>query len=247
MQQKVALVTGGTKGIGLGISKAFYLAGYKVCMNYRADDNQAKNAENELNAKKGQILVVRADISKSDDRQKLLESTLDHFGQVDVLVNNAGIIRMGRSLDMKPEDFEAVMHTNLFAPFYLAQSVANYLVSSKRSGSIINICSMGAYGSGNISYCASKAALMNLTRSMAKELGKKSIRVNSVSPGMVETELNRKNREDNPEQWETMAKKTALKRAAQPEEIANIVVFLASDLASYTTGTDIVVDGGYLA
>jgi NAD(P)-dependent dehydrogenase (short-subunit alcohol dehydrogenase family) len=242
--KKVAIITGGTRGIGLGIAKEFLKKGYRVVLNYRSDEEKAKEVLSSLNSE--DALCIQADISLQEDRERLLAEVKRHFGFFDVLVNNAAIIKSGRFLEVQPEDFEMVMDTNFYGPLYLSQLFSNALVSEKRSGSIVNINSVGAYGPGNIAYCTSKASLLFLTRCMARELAKHKIRVNSVSPGIVETDLNQLPRDENPEKWNKILSKIPLERAALPGEIAAAVYFLASEGASYITGRDLVVDGGSL-
>ena len=243
MNQKVAMITGGTRGIGFGIAKAFLKEGYRVVLNYRSDEQTAQAAQEELGTN---AFCVQADITKKEQRSELIEKVEEKWGRMDVLVNNAAIIRMGRSTDVTEEDFDAVMQCNLYAPIFLSQLFVNWLIENKAPGSIINILSIGAHGAGNISYCTSKAALLLATKCMARELAKHQIRVNSISPHGVATKLNQENRKNNPEAWEKLIEKIPMRREATTEEVAGAAVYLASDTASFTTGIDLPVDGGYL-
>lgn len=242
--KKVVIVTGGIKGIGLGIAKGFFEQGHRVVLNYRGDTETASKVVNELHSK--DVITIQADITKKAERETLISETLSHFGRMDVLVNNAGIIRLGRILDITENDFESVMQCNLYAPIFLSQLFANTLVAEKQPGSIINILSVGAYGPGNLAYCTSKAALLLASKCMAKELAKHNIRVNSISPSGVITELNKDKLEANPHLLEKMIQRTPLGRTADAIEMAGAVTFLASEQASYITGVDIPVDGGSL-
>lgn len=245
MRQEIAIITGGTRGIGLGIAKIFAANGYRVAVVYCNDDDNARKIADEFDANYFQC--IRADITNKHDRDRILSVVEERFGGYHILINNAGIIRRGRLLDITEEDYRAIMGCNLDAPVFLSQAFAKKLVAKKQSGSIVNILSVGAYRAGNLAYCASKAGLLSATKSMAQELAKHNIRVNSVSPFGVATELNRENREANPESWDKLVGKAFIKRASTPEEIASAVLYLASDTASFVTGVDIPVDGGYLA
>ena len=149
------------------------------------------------------------------EREHLISEVLDRFGSLDVLVNNAAIIRLGRFLDISEETFSEVMQNNFYAPLYLARSFSKKLISLKKSGSIINITSVGAHQAGNISYCTSKSSLLFASRCMARELAKHNIRVNCISPGMVETDLNLENRDKNPEEMGRNAEVDSLKKSSQ--------------------------------
>jgi NAD(P)-dependent dehydrogenase (short-subunit alcohol dehydrogenase family) len=243
--KKVAIVTGGIKGIGLGIAKGLFDANYRVVLNYHSDDKGAEEATKNFNSE--DVAYIKADITEDEERIQLLENTNKLFGGFDVLINNAGIIRDGRFLELSFVDYHEIMRCNFYAPIFLAQRFANNLISEKKGGAIINVLSIGAYHAGNMTYCTSKAALLSATKCMAKELAKHNIRVNSISPGMVPTHLNEKIRISSPERWKKMLKKNPMGRAADPSEMAGAVVYLASDAASYTTGTDIIIDGGMLA
>lgn len=245
MSHTVAVITGGTKGIGLGIAKIFLKSGYKLALIYRADEKNAAQVIQELDSEN--VQAIKADITQNKEREEAFDQVESVFGSASVLVNNAGMIGMGRLLDVKEEVFRSVLECNFFAPIFLSQLFARRLIAKGMPGSIVNILSIGAHRSGNLAYCASKAALLSATKSMAHELAKHQIRVNSVSPFGVETELNLRNREENPEAWNKLIEKSFLKRASTPEEIGRAVLYLASENASFVTGVDLPVNGGYLA
>ncbi len=244
MNQSVVVITGGTRGIGLGMAKAFYQQGDKVVMNYCQDDNQAQSVLKTFNQESA--YVVKANIALADEQQHLLDETLNRFGKIDVLINNAGIIRPGRFLDVAKSDFDAVVDVNFHGPFWLSRLVANHWVEREQPGNIIQILSVGAHGPGNISYCTAKAALLFASKCMAKELAKHGIRVNSISPDGVATDLNKEAREKTPERWQKRVMKNPMARCASADEVAQAAIFLASTKASYITGVDIPVDGGRL-
>ena len=245
MDKRVALITGGTKGIGLGIAKVFIQQGYKVALVYRGDKQSAERAVQELKPENAR--AIQADITDQGVLDSVIEQTQKGLGQPSVLVNNAGILRMGQTLEIKDEDLRAVMECNFFAPLALSKVFADSLIKNKMQGSIVNILSIGAYRGGNLAYCASKAALLCATKSMARDLARHDIRVNSVSPFGLQTELNEAIIKKDPQGWDKMIKKTFLKRESQPEEIGDAVYYLATEKASYITGIDLPVDGGYLA
>ena len=215
-----------------------------LIMNYVSDDKQAKYAFLEVDNKNA--FLIKADISTDVGREQLITKTLEKFGRFDVLINNAGILRPGRFLEITPDVFETVMNTNFYAALYLSQIFANNLIAEKKNGAIINILSVGAHHASNISYGTSKAALLFATKCMAKELAQHNIRVNSISPNGVPSNLQRSMGEPDPEQWAKAIKKIPMKRACTAEEVASAAIYLASESASYVTGIDMLVDGGLL-
>lgn len=229
------LITGGTRGIGLGIARAYLRQNDEVVLVYRSDKEQAEKVSKELG-----VQTIQADITNPEERERLFEV------DADILINNAAIIRKGRTLDISEKDLEEVNRCNFIAPIMLAQGFANKLVTKNKGGSIVNILSVGAYGAGNLAYCTSKAALLLATKCMARELAKHEIRVNAVSPFGVATELNREAWEKNPEAWEKLIQMSPMKRASTEDEVAAAVLYLTSEAAAFTTGIDIPVDGGLL-
>jgi 3-oxoacyl-[acyl-carrier protein] reductase len=248
LENKVVVVTGATKGMGLASSKSLLELGANVVMVYCRDTANAKQVEAKLASYAGQMLLLQADITKVEDRQRILALTLEKFKQIDVLVNNAGIAAKSGFLKEQEEAYDLVLDVNLKAPIFLAKLVAQQMIEQGYGGSIINFSSVSGHrGAGGISYDAAKAGLICATQTMANTLGKHGIRVNSISPGLHKTEMNRHHWEQSTELFNSLVGATPLGRAAQADEIAGTVVYLASDQSSYTTGIDILVDGGYLA
>jgi NAD(P)-dependent dehydrogenase (short-subunit alcohol dehydrogenase family) len=248
VKDKVIIVTGATKGMGLSSSKRLLEMGAKVVMVYRSDTENAKKIETTLKDYQGKKLLLRADITKADDRVRILKETLTEFKEVNVLVNNAGIPAKASFLQENETDFDIVIDVNLKAPIFLAQLVSEQMIKQDKGGSIINFSSIcGHRAMGGISYDAAKAGIIRASQTMANVLGKYRIRVNSITPGTHKTEMNRYHWENETESYKKMIAVSALQRGAEPEEIAGTVVYLASDQSSYTTGADIVVDGGFLS
>lgn len=247
MSNKVVIITGASRGIGVGITELFFEKGYRVVVNYRSDGESAENLKARLQASDDQMLLVQADVGVSADREKLLQATLDHFGQVDVLVNNAGISARGNFLKGTEEEYDAVMATNLKGPIFLAQACAKWMIDHEVKGSIINIASVsGHIPNAPTSYSASKAGILMATKTMALKLGEHGIRANSVTPGTVKSDMNRRVWEEDPSRWADIEAQMPIKRTGEPRELAQAVYFLASDENSYITGVDINVDGGWM-
>ncbi|ABS78545.1 3-oxoacyl-ACP reductase (plasmid) [Coxiella burnetii] len=248
VKDKVVIVTGATKGMGLASSKQFLKMGSKVVMVYFGDAENARKVEAALSDYPAQLLLIKADITKAEDRQRIIDETINTFQRINVLVNNAGIPAKAGFLKEAEEDFNRVIDVNLKAPIFLAKLVAEQMIKQAQGGSIINFSSVAGHRAmGGISYDAAKAGIIRASQTMANTLGKYGIRVNSISPGTHKTEMNRYQWENRTELYENMIAVTALKRAAEADEMAGTVLYLASDQSSYTTGTDILVDGGYLS
>lgn len=238
---KVALVTGGTRGIGKGICTQFAKEGATVVFTYMSSEEKAKQVQSELGENS---LAIKSDASKLDDAEALINQTVEQYGQIDVVVNNAGITRDNLLMRMKEEDWDAVIDTNLKSVFNLTKAVQRTMLK-QRSGSIINITSVvGVQGNaGQSNYAASKAGIIGFTKSIAKELGSRNIRCNAIAPGFIETEMTDALDEKVVEEWR---KTIPLKRGGSPEDVANAAVYLASDLSAYVTGQTISVCGGML-
>jgi 3-oxoacyl-[acyl-carrier protein] reductase len=230
---RLALVTGASKGIGLAIAEELARAGAEVVVGYRSGETEAE----ELAARIGGR-AVRADVSTPEGARQLI----DEAGDVDVLVNNAGLTRDGLLARMSDDDWRLVIDTNLSSVFYTCRAVTRPMMK-KRSGSIVNISSIvGVHGNwGQTNYAASKAGIIGFTKSLARELGSRNIRANVVAPGYVKTRLTDVLPE---EATKAMVDATPLGRVAEPHEIAGAVRFLASDEASFITGDVVLVDGG---
>lgn len=234
---KIAVVTGGSRGIGRAIVEKFSREGAKVFFTYKSNSAAAIDVENSTSA-----TAIQCDQSDPDAIIRAAETIIEKAGKIDILVNNAGINKDGIFLMMPHSDWHSVMDTNLNAAFVWTKSVARRMYSQK-NGNIIFISSVsGVVGiPGQANYAASKAAIISLSKTLSAELGPKGIRVNSISPGFVETDMIAKLPRD-------VAKRerenTSLRRFGKPEEIAEVAAFLASDSASYITGQNIIVDGG---
>lgn len=248
LKDKVIVVTGATKGMGLAASTELLKLGAKVVMVYCSDTETAKHVQEKLTGHQSQLLLLKADITKSKDRESIVKQTLETFQRVDVLVNNAGIAARSGFLNESEEDFDKVVNVNLKAPIFLAKLVAKQMIAQGEGGSIINFSSISGHrGTGGISYDAAKAGIIRATQTMANTLGKHGIRVNSISPGYTQTEMNRDHWENESDTHKKIVEIMPLRRAAKAKEIAGTVIYLASDQSSFTTGADILVDGGYLA
>jgi len=228
-----ALVTGASRGIGAAIARELAAAGAEVVVGYRSGREEAEQLAAELGAR-----AVQADVSSPEDAKRLVEEA----GDLDVLVNNAGLTRDGLLARMSDDDWRTVIDTNLSSVFYTCRAVTRPMMR-KRGGSIVNISSIvGVHGNwGQANYAASKAGIIGFTKSLARELGSRSIRANVVAPGYVKTQLTDVLPE---EATAAMVQATPLGRVAEPEEIAGAVRFLASDAAAFITGEVLLVDGG---
>jgi len=230
---KRALVTGASKGIGRAIARELARAGATVVVAYRSGQDEAERLASEIGGE-----AVQADVSSPEDAKRLVEEA----GDIDVLVNNAGLTRDGLLARMSDDDWRTVLDTNLSSVFYTCRAVTRPMMK-KRGGSIVNISSIvGVHGNwGQTNYAASKAGIIGFTKSLARELGSRNIRANVVAPGYVKTQLTDVLPE---EATAAMIQNTPLGRVAEPEEIAGAVRFLASDDASFITGEVLLVDGG---
>jgi len=244
LEGKVALVTGGTRGIGKGICSQFAKEGATVVFTYLSSEEKAKALEAELADFGGAVLAVKSNASNFEQTEALVNQVIAQFGQLDIVVNNAGITRDNLLMRMKEEDWDAVMDTNLKSVFNVTKAVQRPMLK-QRSGSIINISSIvGVQGNaGQSNYAASKAGIIGFTKSIAKELGSRNIRCNAITPGFIETEMTEALDEKVVEEWR---KSIPLKRGGTPEDVANAAVFLASDMSSYVTGQVVSVCGGML-
>lgn len=241
---KVALVTGATRGIGKQIAITLAKEGYDIAINYRKDNEELQNTKKEIESTGRKCLAVQGDVSSFEDSEKFVKEVLEEYGQIDVLVNNAGITRDGLLMRMKKEDFESVLDTNLVGTFNVTRNVIGAMTKA-RSGRIINVSSVvGVSGNaGQTNYSASKAGIIGFTKSLAKEVASRNILVNAVAPGFIETSMTEVLKD---EQKENIAKTIPLKRMGKVEDVANVVKFLASEDSSYITGQVINIDGGML-
>ena len=242
LKDKVAIVTGGTRGIGRAIALKLADHGANIVINYRNSDKEAEELKAILEEKGVKVLTVKCDISNFEDSKNLMDKCKEVLGKIDILVNNAGITKDTLIMRMKEEDFDNVIDVNLKGTFNCAKH-ASAIMLKQRFGKIINMTSVvGIAGNaGQVNYAASKAGVIGLTKSLAKELGSRGITVNAVAPGFINTDMTASLSEKVKEE---ASKNIPLKRLGDPEDVANLVGFLASDAANYITGQVINVDGG---
>lgn len=241
---KVAIVTGGTKGLGYGVVKTLAYYGAKIVVTSRHQDDCDKVAK-EITDAGGEAIGIRTDVQVKAELDALVEKTVAHFGKLNIMVNNAGVAITKPMLEMTEDEYNTVMDSNLKSVYFGSAAAAKQMIEQGEGGRIINMASIGGLiGTKNIStYGASKAAVLNLTKGMAIEFGKNNITVNSVCPGYVKTALNAEAL-DNPKYQERMFRTIPLKRWGKVEEVAAIVLFLASDFSGIMTGSYIVADMG---
>ncbi len=242
LEGKVAVVTGASGGIGRAIALAFGKAGASVAVHYNGNEAKAAAVKAEIEEAGGKAEIFRCNVADFDACSDFIKSVVKTFGKIDILVNNAGITRDGLVMGMSEEDFDAVIDTNLKGSFNCIRFASRQMMR-KKYGRIINITSVSgvAGNAGQANYSASKAGLIGLTKSVAKELASRNITANAIAPGFVKTEMTDVLSD---EVKETAMKQIPLGRFAEPEDIANAAVFLASDMASYITGQVLLVDGG---
>lgn len=243
LEGKIALITGCNRGIGRGIMEAFVREGASIIACTRIIDDEIRGVYKFLSKQnRVHIYPICMDLSDQESIKQGMKEVSDLKLQIDILVNNAGIAKFSPFVMSKMDDFKEMMQVNLYAPTQISQYVIKNMLK-QRKGSIINFCSISGMdmNAGNSAYGASKAAIASLTRTMAKELAKTNIRVNAISPGLVDTDMNKQIASD---YMDVVIQQTALGRIAKPEEIARVAVFLASDDSSYITGQIIRVDGG---
>lgn len=239
---RIAIVTGASRGIGRSIALALAERGAAVVVNYASNAGAAEEVSQLIRDGGGKVSTYKANVAEPAEAAALVKAAIDEFGGVDILVNNAGITRDNFILRMKDEDWDQVLGVNLKGAFNCTKAAAKFMIKN-RSGRIINISSVVALigNASQANYCAAKAGLIGLTRAMAKELGSRNITVNAVAPGFITTEMTAGLPED---VKETMLSQIPLKKLGGPEEVAELVAFLASDAAGYITGQTIAVDGG---
>ncbi|MGP1370300.1 MAG: 3-oxoacyl-[acyl-carrier-protein] reductase [Eggerthia catenaformis] len=245
LTSKIALITGGIKGIGKATALTLASKGANIVLNYRKNSNNdeiALKLQKEIESLGVQVLLAKGDISNEEDVKEIFKLIKDHFGRLDILVNNAGITRDNLIIRTKTEDFNQVIDANLKGTF-LCMKYASKIMIKQKYGRIISLSSVtGIIGNpGQANYAASKAGIIGMSKSLAKELGSRHITVNVVAPGFVETDMTKKLDQ---EYLENMIHHIPLERLGKPEDIAYAVAFLASDEASYITGHVLQADGG---
>lgn len=243
-QNKTVVVTGASRGIGKAIALAFAKQGANLVLNYNRSEKSVEEVLQSIQEMGAKAVAVKADVSQSEEAKHLIQTAVDTFGRIDVLVNNAGINRDMLLMRMKDEEFEQVVDVNLKGTFFCLKYASNIMLK-QRSGKIINMSSIvGITGNvGQANYAASKAGIIGLTKSAAKELAMRGITVNAIAPGFIETEMTEALSE---KAKEASLQMIPLKRAGKPEDVANTALFLASEGADYITGQVIQVDGGML-
>ena len=244
LEGKTVIITGASRGIGKGIAEVFAEHGANIAFTYLSSDEKSKDLEQELSVNGCKVKGYKSDASDFDAAQQLATDVLEEFGSIDVLVNNAGITKDGLLMRMSEEDFDRVMDINMKSVFNMTKAVLRPMLKQKK-GSIINMSSVvGVKGNaGQANYSASKAAINGFTKSTALELGSRNIRCNSIAPGFIETEMTEALGEDQVNEWRNSI---PLKRGGTTEDIANVTLFLASDMSAYVTGQVINVCGGML-
>lgn len=242
LKGKCAVITGGVRGIGKAIAEEFCIQGADVLLCYRSNDEVAYRTVEELNKYGTKVELMKGDVSDYKHAEEVAKKALELFGKIDILVNNAGITKDKLMMRMTPSDFDEVVQANLNGSFYFLKYIAPVMIKQK-GGRIINISSIvGVRGNaGQINYSASKAGIIGLTLSAAKELGKRGITVNAIAPGYIETDMTEILTDD---QKEAMLTTISLGKAGNANDVAKAAAFLASDNASYITGQVIGVDGG---
>ncbi len=242
LQGKVALITGGSRGIGKAIALKLAQLGADIIINYSSNEAKAKEVVNEIKDLGRDALAVKANVSLGEDAQNLVQKAVDKFKKIDILVNNAGVTRDNLLMRMSEEEWDTVFEVNLKGTFNVTKSLIRNMIKQKNC-SIINIASVvGITGNaGQCNYSASKAGIIGFTKSLAKEVAKKNVRVNAVAPGFIETDMTDKLSDKVKEEYQ---KNIPMQRLGKPEDIANTVAFLASDMSDYITGQVLVVDGG---
>ncbi len=249
LKDKVAVVTGARRGMGRTHALALAEAGAKVIVSDISEEDCQKVVE-EIKEKGGEAKAVKCDVTKKNEVDNLVEAATSEWGRLDILVNNAGIADFKKFLEMTEEDWDKTIDINLKGYFLCSQAAAKVMADQK-SGAIVNIASvaMGQVGVGfaNLAhYCASKGGIVAMTEELAGELAEYNIRVNAISPGVIETPMIDPIKED-PEQQKAILARVPMHREGKPEEVSKAVLFLASDDSSYVTGSTLVVDGGWLS
>lgn len=243
LKDQIAIVTGGSRGIGRGIVLALAKEGAKVTIVYKGNQEAAGKLVTEITDLGGVAQAIQGDVAQPDAAPRIVEKVLSDWGRIDILVNNAGIIRDGLFVRMEPADWDVVLSTNLGGTFHFCRAVATQMALKQRFGRIINVSSVAAdhVNAGQCNYSASKGAVNSFTRALAVELAGRNVTVNAIAPGFIETEMTEAIRN---KAGEMIKKMIPAKRLGKAEDVAALAVFLASSASSYITGQVITVDGG---
>ena len=245
MENKVVLITGGSRGIGKAIAKKFAKAGYNIVINYTSESFEFEKFKEEIVENENiNILFIKTDVTKYNECEKMVKEVINKFGKIDVLINNAGITKDGLLMRMKEEDFDKVIEVNLKGTFNVTKNVIPYMMK-QRYGKIVNISSVVGIGgnAGQANYAASKAGIIGFTKSVAKELASRNILANCVAPGFIKTDMTNILSDT---VKENINKQIPLNKMGEANEVANAVYFLASDENTYITGQVLNVDGGMI-
>lgn len=247
LENKVAIVTGGSGGIGRALCERLAKDGAKIVVNYRSSADEAREVKEKVEQMGSEALIVQADLGKVNEIDSLVRQSIDRFGKVDILVNNAGLEKWADFWDVTESDYDLVMNVNLKAVFFATQAVVKHFKATNNPGRIINISSVHEElpFPHFTAYCASKGGVKMITRNLAVELGSMGITINNVAPGAIATPINH-DLLNNPEQLKKVTNNIPLGRLGEPEDVSGIVAFLASDEAKYITGSTFYVDGGLL-
>jgi 3-oxoacyl-[acyl-carrier protein] reductase len=242
LKDKVAIVTGGTKGIGKAITLLLAEEGAEVVANFSKDIDAAENLMKEAQSRGLKVRLFKADVTQFDPVREMIEETFAQYGRIDILVNNVGLVRDNFLMLMSDEDWDSLLKANLTSLFHCCRAVIRKMIP-QRKGKIINISSIsGILGtSGQTNYAATKGGVISFTKSLARELGPFNIHVNAVAPGLIQSDVVSKMPK---EKVEAIIKSSSLGRMGSPEEVAQAVLFLASEASNYITGQTIAVDGG---
>lgn len=238
---KVVIVTGGSRGIGAQIVKTLANENYKVILNYNNSKEQAEKIQQELLEQGKEIEIIKADVSKKEEAERLIQFAINKFNKIDVLINNAGISQEGLFIDVTEEEWQKIINTNLNSVFYCTQQALKYMIPAQQ-GCIINISSIwGETGAScEVAYSATKAAINGMTKALAKEVGPSNIRVNAIAPGIIDTDMNRNL---TTEELEQIKEQIPLNKIGKAIDIAKCVKWLIED--EYTTGQIISINGGW--
>lgn len=247
LDQKVAVVTGSDSGIGRGIAIEFAREGAAVVINYAHAQNKAEEVHQTITQMGGKAIVIQADVSQYQQATGLIQQAVEQFGKLDILVNNAGMEIHSPFLDVSEEQYERVLGVDLKGPFFCAQAAAKEMVKGKIAGRIINISSVheDLPMPQNVPYCCAKGGIRMFMRTICLELAPYGITVNNIGPGAIDTPIDADVKAD-PKKWQMLLDEIPLHRVGQPEEVGKLAVYLASDAASYVTGSTFFIDGGLM-